>query len=273
MNYRHAFHAGNFADVMKHAVLIWLLDAMARKPKPFFVLDTHAGPGFADLGAGPAMRTGEWRGGIGRLLDAEAPDVLTPYLTLIQRLGLYPGSPAIIRAMLRPGDRLAACELHPEDHAALRARFAGDRQVGIHHRDGYEAVKALLPPPERRGLILLDPPFEAADEFARLAEALRAGLARFPAGVFAAWYPIKHRAPVRDFLGALQSFGIRDMVAAELWLRAPLDPARLNGCGMLIANPPFGFEAEIPPLLDALSLALAERGFGEGSGVTRIADE
>jgi len=310
MNYRHAFHAGNFADVMKHALLVWLLDALKRKPKPFFVLDTHAGPGFADLGAEPATRTGEWRGGIGRLMEEPAflplplregvggrgangtgfravpypspqpppargggDDVLAPYLSLIRRLGLYPGSPALIRALLRPGDRLACCELHPEDHAALRARFRGDPQTAIHHRDGYAAVKALLPPAERRGLVLLDPPFEAQDEWDRLTASLRTGLARFPAGVFAAWYPIKHRAPVRDFFAALQAAGLRDLVAAELWLRAPLDPARLNGCGLVVANPPYGFEADIPPMLDMLCDRLGERGMGEGSGVIRLADE
>lgn len=279
MNYRHAFHAGNFADVMKHALLVWLLDALARKPRPFFVLDTHAGPGFADLQAEPATRTGEWRAGIGRLLADTPPasggggtdDPLARYLAIVRGLGLYPGSPALIRALLRPGDRLACCELHPEDHARLRARFARDPQVGVHLRDGYEAVKALLPPPERRGLILLDPPFESPDEFATLAQALRTGLARFPAGVFAAWYPIKHRAPIRDFFASLE--GLRDLVAAELWLRAPLDPGRLNGCGLLVANPPYGFEAEAPDLLDVLRARLAEPGFGEGAAVTRLADE
>ena len=270
MNYRHAFHAGNFADCMKHALLVWLLDALARKPRPFFVLDTHAGPGGADLAAGPATRTGEWRGGIFRL-RADPPPALARYLALVADPATYPGSPTLIRALLRPGDRLACCELHPEDHAGLRARFSRDPQVGVHQRDGYAAVKALLPPPERRGLVLLDPPFESADEFANLAEALRTGLARFPAGVFAAWYPIKHRAPVRDFFAALT--GLRDLVTAELWLRAPLDPARLNGCGLLIANPPYGFEAAATPILDALCHCLAEPGYGEGAAVTRIADE
>ena len=273
MNYRHAFHAGNFADCMKHALLVWLLGAMARKPRPFFVLDTHAGPGFADLTAGPATRTLEWQGGIGRLLDGDPPAPLADYLGLVGRLGLYPGSPALIRALLRPGDRLACCELHPEDHAPLRARFAADPQVGVHRRDGFAAIKALLPPPERRGLILIDPPFEAEDEFARLAAALRTGLARFPAGVFAAWYPIKHRAPVRDFFAALQAGGLRDLVAAELWLRAPLDPARLNGCGLLVANPPWGFAEDAPPILDALCHRLAGRGAGEGTALIRLADE
>ncbi|MBW4092061.1 MAG: 23S rRNA (adenine(2030)-N(6))-methyltransferase RlmJ [Proteobacteria bacterium] len=300
MNYRHAFHAGNFADCMKHALLVWLLGALARKPRPFFVLDTHAGPGFADLASAPAARTQEWQAGIGRLLAEEPPapvarylgpapltpcldpTPLAPYLDLVRRLGLYPGSPALIRALLRPGDRLACCELHPEDHAVLHRRFATDPQVGVHRRDGYAAIKALLPPPERRGLVLIDPPFEEPGEFERLVQALRTGLARFPGGVFAAWYPIKHRAPLRDFFAALQSAGLRDLVAAELWLRAPLDPERLNGCGLVVANPPWRFEEEVPPLLDALLDGLRDHETeagdanpgepGAGTALIRLAD-
>ena len=277
MNYRHAFHAGNFADCVKHALLVWLLGAMARKPRPFFVLDTHAGAGEAVLDAGPAARTGEWRGGIGRLRD-DPPEVLAPYLDLVRPAfaavpSRYPGSPRLIRALLRPGDRLAACELHPEDAAALRRAFRGDRQVQVHQRDGWEALGALLPPPERRGLILIDPPYEAADEFDRLTAALVAAHGRFPSGVFAAWYPIKHRAPVRRFLTAMQESGLRDIVAAELWLRAPLDPARLNGCGLLVVNPPYRFAEEVAPILDALLDRLGERGTGEGTALTRIVDE
>ena len=138
VNYRHAFHAGNFADCVKHAVLVWLLRALQRKPAPLFVLDTHAGAGRYDLDAGPAARTGEWQKGIARLLD-DPPSALADYVGLVRSLGLYPGSPAIARALLRPDDRLACCELHPEDAAALRRHFAGDRQVAVHHRDAWEA--------------------------------------------------------------------------------------------------------------------------------------
>ncbi len=272
MNYRHAFHAGNFADCMKHALLVWLMRAMARKPAGFAVLDTHAGIGRYDLAAGPAERTGEWRAGIARLLDAP-PAVLGEYVGLVEGLGLYPGSPALIRALLRPQDRLACCELHPEDHAALRRLFAGDAQVAVHRRDAWEAMRALLPPRERRGLVLIDPPYEAADEFAQVAAGLRVGHGRFATGVFAAWYPIKHRAPVRDFHRALRESGIRDMVAAELWLRAPLDAGRLNGCGLVVVNPPFGFTEAAPPVLAALLERLGTREAGEGFAVERLADE
>lgn len=276
MNYRHAFHAGNFADCMKHAVLVWLLRALHRKPAPFFVLDTHAGTGFYDLDSGPATRTGEAAAGIRRLLDARPP-ALDDYLAVVRGLtggaDAYPGSPALIRALLRPGDRLACCELHPEDSAALRRRFARDSAVAVHQRDAWEALGALLPPAQKRGLVLVDPPFEAPDEFARLAEGLKLGHARFRTGIFAAWYPIKHRAPLRPLFAGLADSGIRDIVTAELWLREPVDPARLNGCGMLVINPPFRFEAEVPALLDAVLSALGHGEPGAGTAIRRLVDE
>jgi 23S rRNA (adenine2030-N6)-methyltransferase len=272
MNYRHAFHAGNAGDCLKHALAILLLGHLQRKPAPVFVLDTHAGAGGYDLAAPAAMRTGEWHAGIGRLL-ADPPPALRDYVAIVTRLGLYPGSPALLRAMLRPGDRLVCCELHPEDHAALRQRFAGDRQVSVHRRDAWEAVGAFLPPPERRGLVLIDPPFETQDEFARLASGLRRGHDRFPTGVFAAWYPIKRRGPVRDWLAAVQASGIRDVVTAELCWRAPLDAGRLNGSGLLVVNPPYGFEARALPILDALLSRLGEPEQGGGVALRRLADE
>ena len=273
MNYRHAFHAGNFADCMKHALLVWLLRAMTRKPAGFCVLDSHAGIGRYDLTAVPAARTGEWRAGIGRLLEAPAAAALADYVGLVRELGLYPGSPVLARALLRPQDRLVCCELHDEDVVALRHVFTRDSQVAVHRRDAWEALSALLPPRERRGLILIDPPYEQPDEFVRLATGLAAGWGRFRAGVFVAWYPIKHGAPVRDFHAALRASGIRDVVAAELWLREPLDPARLNGCGLAIVNPPFGFMDAAPGLLRALLDGLGAQDAGAGFDVLRLANE
>ncbi len=272
MNYRHAFHAGNFGDGMKHALLVWLVRALQRKPAPMSVLDSHAGAGSYDLSVGPAERTGEWRGGIGRLLD-NPPQPLAEYVGLVRQLGLYPGSPALTRALLRPDDRLACCELHPDEHAALRRRFADDAAVAVHRRDAWEALGALLPPQARRGLVLIDPPYEAPDEFGRLSQGLVTGWARFRTGVFAAWYPIKHRAPVRAFLTAMQQTAIRDIVAAELLLREPLDPARLNGCGMLVINPPYRFESEAMPILAALLDRLGAGEPGEGVDMIRLVDE
>jgi 23S rRNA (adenine2030-N6)-methyltransferase len=278
VNYRHAFHAGNFADCMKHALLVWMLRALARKPAGFMVLDTHAGIGRYDLGSGEASRTGEWRGGIGRLLAARdattaLPEGIGDFLALTDRLGLYPGSPALIEALLRPVDRLICCELHPEDHAVLRDLMRGRAQVATHLRDGYEAVRAFLPPRERRGFVLLDPPFEAPEEFARLAEALRHGYLKFPSGVYAAWYPIKHRAPARAFHAAIVEAGLRDVVAAELLLREPTAPDRLNGCGLLVVNPPWPFMEAAGPILNALASILGDGEPGGGGRLIRLTAE
>ena len=269
MNYRHAFHAGNFADCMKHAILVWCLRAMQNKPAGVFVLDTHAGVGRYDLNASEAERTGEWRDGIGRLLD-DPPAALADYVGLV-RDDLYPGSPALVRALLRPSDRLACCELHPVDAAALKVSFRLDDQVAIHLRDGFDAVGGLLPPAGlRRALVLIDPPYEAADDAARVAEAMRVARQKMPGATVLAWYPIKHRAPVRALHASVT---VPDVVAAELWLREPLDPGRLNGCGLLIGNPPFGFEDGVTPILAALLKRLGTRDPGEGFGVVRVTGE
>ena len=241
MNYRHAYHAGNFADCFKHALLVALLDSFARKPAPYFVLDTHAGAGRYDLEAEAARRTDEAAAGIRRLLQRPSP-ALGRYLGLVERLGLYPGSPTLIRAALREDDRLACCELHPEDATTLRRQFHRDPQVEVHERSGWEALGALLPPKEKRGLVFIDPPFEARDEFFTLADGLRRGHGRFSHGVFAAWYPVKQMAAVRGFHATLASSGIRDIVAVELHLRDTTNPDRLNGCGLIVINPPYQFE-------------------------------
>ena len=274
MNYRHAFHAANFADCMKHALVHAIVAALARKATPFRVLDTHAGIGLYDLQSEQARRTGEWRDGIGRLETVrEGP--LLPWLTLVRGFpaGTYPGSPALVRAMLRPADHLTLCELHPEDAAALRAAFRGDAQVSIHRRDAYEAIGALTPFPERRGLVLLDPPFEAEGEFDRLSAAMARLAGRFRPAVQAAWYPIKHRTPVRAFTDAVAASGLRDVLACELWLREPTDPTRLNGCGLLVVNPPFGFAGTARALLAALHARLSDGERGDGWAVTEVAPE
>ncbi|MEW9272778.1 23S rRNA (adenine(2030)-N(6))-methyltransferase RlmJ [Gluconobacter oxydans] len=261
MNYRHIYHAGNFADCMKHALLLALIKALKRKPAGFVVLDTHAGCGRYDLTSEEAERTGEWRAGIGRLLDGPAAEPLADYLDAVrpnvQERHRYPGSPAFARAELRPQDQLIACELHPEDVRPLRRLFHADPQAAIHHRDGYEALRALLPPKDlKRGLVLIDPPFEKPDDFARCADAIALIRTRFRAGIVAVWYPIKHRTPVRAFYTALQDAGIRDMLACEFLLRPPVDPSRLNGCGLLVVNAPFGFEEDARNILEALATGL-----------------
>ncbi|WBV44111.1 23S rRNA (adenine(2030)-N(6))-methyltransferase RlmJ [Pseudoroseomonas cervicalis] len=275
MNYRHAFHAGNFADCMKHALVVALVRRLAVKDTPFRVLDTHAGIGAYDLTGSEAERTGEWKRGVGRLLAIqEGP--LAEWLELVRRAGFpprYPGSPALIRMLLRPRDRLVLCELHEEDSATLRTLFRGDPQTAVHKRDAWEALSALTPFAEKRGLVLVDPPFEQEGEFERMAEALATVAHRFRAGVQAHWYPIKHRAPVRAFHTAIAESGVRDILACELWLREPTDPQRLNGCGLVVVNPPWKFEEEARAILAALLEHLGDGEPGQGFAVSRLAEE
>jgi 23S rRNA (adenine2030-N6)-methyltransferase len=275
VNYRHAFHAGNFADVVKHALLVALLRGLLAKEKPFRVLDTHAGIGDYDLAAPEPQRTGEWREGIGRVAESDDP-ALADYLAQVRAAGFparYPGSPALIRNMLRPSDHLVLCELHPEDHATLKARFRSDPQVAVHRRDAWEALTALTPFPERRGLVLIDPPFEQEGEFDRLAAALAALRRRFRAAIVGAWYPVKHRAPVRAFHAALREAAVPDCIACELTLREATDPTRLNGCGLLVSNPPFGFETRAREILNALLPALSRGEDGTATTLTRVTEE
>ena len=272
MNYRHAYHAGNFADCFKHALLVRLLDSLARKPTPFFVLDTHAGAGRYDLEAETARRTAEANSGILRLLQRPSP-ILERYLRLVGQLGLYPGSPVLIRAVMRCGDRLSCCELRQDDAASLRRQFRHDPGVEVHERSGWEAVNALLPPREKRGLVFIDPPFDARDEFSTLADGMRRAHVRFGQAVSAAWYPVKHLAAVRSFHADLASSGIRDIVAVDLHLREPTDPSLLNGCGVIVINPPYQFEDQARSIATAILTALGGDESGAGAFVARLANE
>lgn len=275
MNYRHAYHAGNFADCAKHALLHALAASFRRKPAPFRALDAFAGIGVYDLRAGEAARTGEAARGVGRLAGV-AGGPLAPWLAEARAAGLpplYPGSPEILRRALRADDRLALCELHPEDAAALRAAYRADPRVAVHRRDGWEAALALAPFPERRGLLLLDPPYEAEGDLDRLLSTVVAVSRRFRPCVQAAWYPIKSRAAPRAFRDGLAASGVRDAVACEIHLRAPTDPARLNGCGLAVVNPPWGFEDAARAILGALLAHLSDGEAGAGWEVARLADE
>lgn len=278
MNYRHIYHAGNFADVIKHAVLALVLSHLGRKDTPFFTLDTHAGCGVYDLWSAESEKTGEFKAGIARVLEApDPPPSLLPYLRAVRALNegvendgkvlrWYPGSPALVRALLRPQDRLAAIELHPEDAATLQSVFAHERRAKVHQMDGYAAMKAMLPPPERRGLVLIDPPFEVKDELERLRRALRQAMKRWPTGTYAVWYPIKGREPIRRFLDDLVADGLPKALVAELIMRPGDDPFRLNGCGLLLVNPPWQLDEALAELLPWLAQVLAP-----GQGRHRLA--
>jgi len=280
VNYRHAYHAGNFADVVKHAVLALAIERLKAKAKPFWALDTHAGVGRYALDDPRAEKTGEWREGLGRLMAAgNPPAALLPYRQVVAGLNPQgaplahaPGSPWLIRRLLRRGDRLAACELHAEDAALLKALFAGDRQVKIHALDGYWAIKSFLPPTIRRGLVLVDPPFERADEFAALAEALAEGHRRWATGIFLAWYPIKDPQAVVPFHRALAASGFGRALAAEVMLRRPQDPERLNGCGLVLINPSYELDQDLETVLPWLAKLLAQ-GPGAGHRLEWLAKE
>ncbi|MCO6050902.1 23S rRNA (adenine(2030)-N(6))-methyltransferase RlmJ [Mesorhizobium sp. RP14(2022)] len=280
MNYRHAFHAGNFADVLKHFVLSRIVLYLQKKEKPFRVIDTHAGRGRYELSSSEAQRTGEWRDGIGRVLDAELPapvaELLAPYLATIKEdadgFSAYPGSPLVARRLLRKQDRLTAIELHPRDSEALRSLFAGDFQVRVIHLDGWLALNSQLPPKEKRGVVLVDPPFEEPDEFDRLVEGLKTAHSRWPGGTYALWYPIKDRKAVARFREALKGSGIPDIIDVTIDVRAPSPEPKLDGCGMVVVNPPYTLEAELAVVLPVLRDLLAQ-GDGAAATVTRLAKE
>lgn len=267
MNYRHAYHAGNFADVVKHALLTLVLAHLKRKDTPFCVVDTHAGIGRYDLEGVEAGKTGEFREGIGRLLEGgDLPSLLADYGAAVRsvnpdwpELKAYPGSPRIARFMLRPQDRLALVELHPEDAQTLKREFARDPQTGVHLQDAYIALRALLPPKERRGLVLIDPPFEVKDEFRRIAKGLAEALERWPTGIYGIWYPIKELDQVDRFLGELVGLG-RPCFTAELFRYSPTDPARLNGTGLVLINPPWKLDEALEELLPVLHDRLGGSG-------------
>jgi len=261
VNYRHAFHAGSFADVFKHAVLCRVLDHLCAKPTAFRVIDTHAGAGLYDLTSSEASRGGEWQDGIARLRAARLPPaaaaLVEPYLAAVAalnppgKLTAYPGSPALVRAWLRPQDRLIACELEPQAHAAL-ARNLRDRRVKTLDLDGWTALSAYVPPPERRGLVLVDPPFERDDDFPRLAQSLAAAHRKWATGQYVLWYPIKGRTEPDALAKRLRRLGIPKILRAELMVSALSDPGRLNGSGLILVNPPWTLEADLKLLLPAL---------------------
>jgi 23S rRNA (adenine2030-N6)-methyltransferase len=278
MNYRHAFHAGNFADVVKHAVLALLIERLKEKDTAFRVIDTHAGIGLYDLRSEEARRGNEWPGGIGRLYDATLPPalapLLAPYLAAVRAansggpLARYPGSPWIARHLLRKQDRLTAVELHPEDAAALGETFAGDRQVKVIDLDGWLALGSFVPPKERRGLVLIDPPYEAVDEFEHLVTGFEKAWRRWPTGIYALWYPVKNLAAIDGFRKGLKATAIPRILRAELTVRRRATPNRFNGTGLVLCNAPWRFAETLETLLSGLVPLLAD-----GPGATSLIEE
>jgi 23S rRNA (adenine2030-N6)-methyltransferase len=281
MNYRHIYHAGNFADVFKHAVLTRIILFLQRKEAAFRVIDTHAGTGHYSLASEAAMKTGEWLDGIGRLaevkLPANAQALMQPYLDIAlpmvsQKQAAYPGSPMVARKLFRKQDRLTAIELHPEDARQLAKQFAGDYQARIIELDGWLALGAHLPPKEKRGLVLIDPPFEEKGEFERMIDGVVKAHKRWPGGIYALWYPMKKRAEVVRYRNALAATGVPNIIDAELSVRDS-GGEKLDGCGMTIINPPFTLEAELRVMLAALSPVLEMEPRTARWGVKRLAEE
>lgn len=281
MNYRHHYHAGNYADVFKHALMLPLIRAMQRKEKGFLYLDTHAGRGGYDLSVPSLLPDGrtrepEYPAGIGRFWNAEGlPPTLADYVALVRRfndrhgetgpeLKHYPGSPWIAKLLLRPQDRMALCELRPDDAEALEAQFVREGRVTVQVTDGYNGLKALLPPPEKRALVLIDPPFENKGEFADVADGVREALKRLPGAVIAVWYPITERARTDEFHHVLQELAVPALFA-ELNIAGEGSALRMKGCGLLVLNPPWQVDQEIRALLPVLKERLQA---GPGASTT-----
>jgi len=270
MNYRHIYHAGNICDVVKHAVLTLLIAHLRSKDKAFFILDTHAGIGLYDLHDPRATKTAEAQDGIYKLLASTPLPELGDYYSVLQKLNpewkpeqpettaqfrYYPGSPLLALHLLEPRDRLVACELHEEDYHELR-QYLHHKQAQVHHRDGYEALRAFLPPAEKRGLVLIDPPYESIDEFERLPKAIVDAHQRWPQGQFVIWYPIKERPAIWRFHEALMATGIPKQLCTEFIFEEETRHDRLNGCGLILINPPWQMDEKLRSLFPALHKAM-----------------
>jgi len=278
LNYRHAYHAGNFADALKHALLVRLLRAMQRKEKGFLFVDTHAGRGKYDLDRASEgdskARQPEWPDGIGRLWDrTDLPPEVSDYVEVVRAHDryrgnlaamprFYPGSPRIAKAIARPQDRLGLWEKHPDECAALRDDFEGEKRVSVHLADGYGALRACLPPPERRALVLIDPPFESAGEWSEVSGALAEGIRRLPGGTFAVWYPLSDRVPAGGFI---QEMASSPSPCLSIELTVEPDAPRMRGCGILVVNPPWRFDDEARSILAYLAMALCRGQEAQGS--------
>nr|WP_319513750.1 23S rRNA (adenine(2030)-N(6))-methyltransferase RlmJ [uncultured Cohaesibacter sp.] len=265
MNYRHIYHAGNFADCLKHIILTRILAYLQKKDKACFVLDTHAGIGEYDMSSEEAQKTGEWQEGIARLCGTDkrfpplVAECLSDYLGIIDKLNpdgemaLYPGSPRLIEQMLRPVDRATFIEKHPQDAETLAFTMGRNRQIHVREDDGWVALRADLPPKERRGMVLVDPPFEEPDEYIRMVDAFLKGYRRWSTGIYCLWYPIKARRDVDDAAQMLAESGVDNILRAEMIIHKLDTAKRLNGTGLFIINPPYTLHDELKALLPVLA--------------------
>ena len=265
MNYRHVYHAGNFADVVKHAVLTLLILYLQRKDKGFLVLDTHAGRGLYQLDDPMAVKTREARDGIARVLATpNPPKHLAPYLRVVnairERHGkeAYPGSPLIIAQLLRAQDRLVASELQPGEANALAMTLGALRRARVLTEDGYHSLKSQLPPPERRALIVVDPPFESEGEFAAIAKSIEGAVTKFPTGLYMVWLAVKDRKAIEALYGEIQSAGIDDAMSLEWQVREPIVGTGLTAAALLLINPPFSLKEELLDIMPWLTRTLAQ---------------
>ncbi|EKO3431542.1 23S rRNA (adenine(2030)-N(6))-methyltransferase RlmJ [Vibrio fluvialis] len=264
LSYRHSFHAGNHADVVKHIVQSLILSALQQKDKPFVYHDTHSGVGRYDLTHEWSEKTGEYKQGIARLWQqTEVPEDIHSYLNAIKALNddgelrYYPGSPRVARAHLRSHDRMVLTELHPSDYPLLEQEFHRDRQVAIFKEDGFARLKGSLPPKERRGLVLIDPPYELAKEYRDVVQAIAQSYKRWATGIYAIWYPVVNRCDIDDMIEGLQGLGIRKILQIELGVSPDTNERGMTASGMIVINPPWKLESQMQSILPFLKEAIA----------------
>lgn len=270
MNYRHSYHAGNFADVFKHIVLIALIKSQLHKETGFCYIDTHAGIGLYDLLSDEAQKSKEFETGISKIyLQKETPPLIQEYIKCIQTFNpkstirLYPGSPLIVREFLRPQDHMILSELHPEDYLILKSHCARHKQIAVHQLDAYQSLKAFLPPKERRGVVLVDPPYEKPDEFSRLVYSLSQAVSRWETGIYAVWYPLTTQSPIIHFHRSLKEKIKRPLLITELSIYSEKSIVGLKGCGMVIINPPWKLDQQLEETLPWLWERLSHEGQGQ----------
>ncbi|ENM5843064.1 23S rRNA (adenine(2030)-N(6))-methyltransferase RlmJ [Vibrio mimicus] len=264
LSYRHSFHAGNHADVLKHIVQSLILNSLQQKEKPFVYHDTHSGVGRYDLTHEWSEKTGEYKQGIARVWQQDnIPAELDSYLDAIRQLNqgetlrYYPGSPRVAHAHLREQDRMVLTELHPSDYPLLEQEFHRDRQVSIYKEDGFARLKASLPPQERRGLVLIDPPYELAKEYRDVVQAIAQSYKRWATGIYAIWYPVVNRCDIDDMLEGLQGLGIRKILQIELGVSPDTNERGMTASGMIVVNPPWTLESQMQTILPFLKQAIA----------------